>query len=96
MSQGVSVFVSTRQVSQDSVELVLEAMDGSDDRWSKVYDGALFLSMDAQSLGLLELAPNPPGGGGPRNRLKRSGHVEPEQLARMRFAHQREREDSKG
>lgn len=84
MSHGVSVFVSIRQISQDRLELILEAMDGSEVRWSKVYDGTLFVSLDAQSLGLLEPIPSPPVGGS-RQRLKRSGQVSPEQLARMQF-----------
>lgn len=84
MRAGVSVFVSTRQVAQDRLELILEAMDGIEVRWSKVYDGSLFLSMDAQSLGLLEAVPDP-NVRGPGHRLKRSGHVSPEQLARMKF-----------
>lgn len=80
----MSVFVTTNEVATDRLELVLEAMDGAEARWSKVYDAPLFLSMDAESLGLLEQVPNPPSGS-PKFRLKHSGKVRLEQLARMRF-----------
>ena len=66
------------------MELILEAMEEMEVRWSKVYDGPLFLSMDAQSLGLLEPIPDTPSGS-PGFRLKRSGQVSQEQLAHMSF-----------
>ena len=75
------------------MELVLEEMEGAGIRWSKVYDGALFLSMDAQSLGLLEAIPNA-AGSGPKVRLKRSGQVQRELLERMRFMRAQELESS--
>lgn len=84
MSEGLRVVVSTRPVDESRVELVLEPVDGIRGYWSKIYDGSLFLSMDAQSLNLLEAVPNAPAGG-PKFRLKRSGTVPRDLLLRMRF-----------
>ena len=92
MNQEVEVLVSTRKLTNDHSELILEAMEGASTRWSKVYDGALFLSMDAQSLGLLEPIPDA-SSGDPKFRLKRSGQVQPEMLHRMRFVRLQEPND---
>jgi hypothetical protein len=80
----VSVLIRTNRLAADRLELVLEEMEGAERRWWKLYDGAFFLSMDAESLGLLEPIPNPPSRG-PNYRLRTSGEVRPEQLTRMRF-----------
>ena len=84
MNSELSVFITTRALGDDRLALLLEAMQGPVCRWSKIYDGALFLSMDAETLGILEPVPDPPDSG-PHFRLKRSAYVKPEQLKQMLF-----------
>ena len=83
MSEAATFRIHVQELDGEKVELVLKSAEPAE-IWSKIYDGSLFLSMDAQSLNLLEevaLRPN----NGPKYRLRESGSVDIEQLKRMRF-----------
>lgn len=83
MGALVNVSVYVQSLENERFRLVLDVV-GSGITWSKVYDGSLFLSLDAQDLGLLEAIPFPEKGG-PTYRLKQAAPVGMEALRRMRF-----------
>lgn len=88
MSTAFRVSVYVDPLESGRVELVLS---GPTARWSKIYDGSLFLSMDAQALDLLEEVPYPLKGDA-KYRLKQAGLITVEQLERMRFTQASESE----
>lgn len=88
MTHEKQVTVTKVDVNPDSFELVLDAAEETGLQWRKRYHGILFLSMDAQSLDLLEQVPRS-SESGPRLQLKRKAYLDPGKLLRMRFTEQR-------
>ena len=83
MESFVQVSVTKRDLDAENFELVLNAAEGNK-RWWKRYHGIVFLSLDAESLGLLETLPSPSAGRASR-RLRSEGRIDLAKLSRMRF-----------